>query len=269
MLVAGPATSRCCSTSSSQAPDAARATAREAELRRSTCPSATPRRSSTSGRPPAGSTGTPAGVCEAQRALGHACRWPSSRRPPRGSPARAWRSTPPGLRRGDPRRPAHLDARVRGAVGARGHVLREGETLRNPELGDALELLGREGAEPFYRGEIAAAVCDWLGDARRLALRAATSPATRRSSASRCGSRYRDREILTNPPPSAGGTLLAYALGAARPRALAAGAGRRSSTAMAAAQAERTAEFLEGLDRGRLPRALPLAAASARRRTSR
>ena len=68
-----------------------------------------------------------------------------------------------------------------------GHVLREGELLRNPELGDALSLLGQEGAEPFYRGDIAAAVCDWLSRARRLARRARSSPATARSSASPCG----------------------------------------------------------------------------------
>src|SRR5205823_4478851 len=58
---------------------------------------------------------------------------------------------------------------------------------------------------------------------------------------------YRDREILTNPPPSAGGTLLAYALalldrGSSPPRLSGVVA------AMAAAQAERTPEFVEGLD---------------------
>jgi len=41
-------------------------------------------------------------------------------------------------------------------------VLREGERLHNPELGEALERLGAEGAEPFYGGDIAGAVCDWL-----------------------------------------------------------------------------------------------------------
>src|ERR1700733_4394763 len=45
-----------------------------------------------------------------------------------------------------------------------GHVLREGEVLRNPELGDALERLGAEGAGPFYAGDIAAAVSGWLGE---------------------------------------------------------------------------------------------------------
>src|ERR1700676_3733108 len=43
-----------------------------------------------------------------------------------------------------------------------GRILGEGELLRNPELGDALERLGQEGAEPFYRGDVASAVCNWL-----------------------------------------------------------------------------------------------------------
>ena len=38
----------------------------------------------------------------------------------------------------------------------------EGEVLRNAELGDALELLAADGPEPFYRGDIAVAVCEWL-----------------------------------------------------------------------------------------------------------
>jgi gamma-glutamyltranspeptidase/glutathione hydrolase len=57
---------------------------------------------------------------------------------------------------------------------------------------------------------------------------------------------YRDREVLTNPPPSAGGTLLAYALGlldrGPAPPTLAG-----MVRAMAAAQSERTAQFVEGL----------------------
>ncbi len=126
-----------------------------------------------------------------------------------------------------------------------GHVLREGERLRNPELGDALDRLGAEGAEPFYRGDIAAAACDWLtahgGSLTREDL--ADYHAIEREPV-RIG--YRDREILTNPPPSAGGTLLAYALalldrGSAPPTL--SGVVR----AMAAAQSERTPRFLSGL----------------------
>jgi gamma-glutamyltranspeptidase / glutathione hydrolase len=126
-----------------------------------------------------------------------------------------------------------------------GRVLREGELLRNPELGDALELLGAEGAEPFYRGEIAEAVRAWLWerggslDAAELAAYAAIVREPVRV-------RYRDRVVLTNPPPSAGGALLAYSLAlldrGARPPPLAG-----VLEAMELAQAERTAEFVTGL----------------------
>src|SRR5260370_398912 len=43
-----------------------------------------------------------------------------------------------------------------------GHILREGDLLRNPELGEALLRLAQDGPVPFYQGDIAAAVCDWL-----------------------------------------------------------------------------------------------------------
>jgi gamma-glutamyltranspeptidase / glutathione hydrolase len=126
-----------------------------------------------------------------------------------------------------------------------GHVLREGETLRNPELGDALRRLGEEGAEPFYRGDIAAAVCDWLR-AHGGALCGENLAGYRAVERAPVSVRYRDREVLTNPPPSAGGTLLAYALalldrGPAPPRL------SDVVEAMAAAQGERTPEFVEGL----------------------
>ncbi len=126
-----------------------------------------------------------------------------------------------------------------------GAVLREHEVMRNPELAHALERLGSEGAEPFYRGDIAAAVSGWLeergGSVTREALagyRALSRQPARMS--------YRDRLLLTNPPPAAGGTLLAYALGlldgSPGPPTL-----EQVVTAMEAAQGERTPAFLEGL----------------------
>src|SRR5581483_8244055 len=42
----------------------------------------------------------------------------------------------------------------------RGTLLAEGDVVRQPELADALELLAREGAAPFYTGEIAAAIVE-------------------------------------------------------------------------------------------------------------
>jgi gamma-glutamyltranspeptidase / glutathione hydrolase len=126
-----------------------------------------------------------------------------------------------------------------------GHVLQEGELLRNPELGDALALLGEEGAEPFYRGEIAAAVCDWMA-ARGAALSSENLACYSAVAREPVGVRYRDREVLTNPPPSAGGTLLAYALALLDRGPAPPGLGDVVA-AMGAAQVQRTPEFVEGL----------------------
>jgi gamma-glutamyltranspeptidase/glutathione hydrolase len=126
-----------------------------------------------------------------------------------------------------------------------GTVLGEGETIRNPELADALELLAREGAEPFYRGEVAAAVCAWLSE-RGGSLSCDDLAAYEAVAREPVHVAYRDREILSNPPPSAGGILIAYVLGLLdrepSPPTL-----RSVLAAMAAAQSERTAEFLDGL----------------------
>ncbi len=92
-----------------------------------------------------------------------------------------------------------------------GRTLREGETFRFPELAEALERFAAEGAAPFYRGEVAAALSDLVlergGTLGRedLAAYAAIERAPVRAP-------FRGTEVLTNPPPSAGGTLIAYAL---------------------------------------------------------
>ncbi len=126
-----------------------------------------------------------------------------------------------------------------------GRILREGERLRNPELGDALLLLGKEGAGPFYRGDVAAAVCAWLW-ALGGSLSTEDLAGYRAVEREPVKMAYRDREVLTNPPPSAGGTLLAYALALLNrgptPPTL-----RGVVQAMAAAQSERTPEFVDGL----------------------
>jgi gamma-glutamyltranspeptidase/glutathione hydrolase len=126
-----------------------------------------------------------------------------------------------------------------------GQVLREGELLRNPDLGDALDLLGSDGAEPFYRGDVARAVCEWLGT-RGGSLSTAELASYRAIEREPVNVSYRDRTVLTNPPPSAGGTLLAYSLalldrGPQSPRL------QDVLVAMESAQGERTPEFVEGL----------------------
>jgi gamma-glutamyltranspeptidase / glutathione hydrolase len=127
----------------------------------------------------------------------------------------------------------------------RGHPPRPGEVLREPALADALERLGAEGAEPFYTGDVATAVSERVC-ALDGTLTRADLAAYRAVPRDPVHVRYRGREVLTNPPPSAGGTLLAYALalldrtpGPPDPLAIVA--------AMERAQAERTPAFLSGL----------------------
>ncbi|MGA8744494.1 MAG: gamma-glutamyltransferase [Solirubrobacterales bacterium] len=126
-----------------------------------------------------------------------------------------------------------------------GHTLREGEVLRFPELADALERFGSEGAEPFYRGEIAAALSDYtvrgggtLGPTDLAAYEAVRRRPIRIP--------FRGAEVLTNPPPSSGGILIAFCLG------LLERLGERSGpeqlvAAMGAANSRRGKEFARAL----------------------
>ena len=92
-----------------------------------------------------------------------------------------------------------------------GVPLQVGDTHRDPALADALERLAAEGPAPFYTGDVAAAVSDWILARGGLLTRAdlAAYAAVAREPV-RIG--YRGLTVLTNPPPSAGGILLARAL---------------------------------------------------------
>ncbi len=126
-----------------------------------------------------------------------------------------------------------------------GRLLRAGESLRQPELGDALERLGSEGARPFYEGDIATAIVDWLAERGGLVTRADLS-AYEVVDREPVRVSYRGREVLTNPPPSAGGILIARALamldGAPAPPSVV-----QLIDVMESTQSERTPEFLAGL----------------------
>jgi gamma-glutamyltranspeptidase / glutathione hydrolase len=127
-----------------------------------------------------------------------------------------------------------------------GRVVRAGDVVRQPELADALERLGAEGPGPFYRGDIAAAIAEWLAArggivcASDLAAYSAVDREPIRVS-------YRGREVVTNPPPSAGGILIAHALSLLDASAAVPGLVQVVET-MERTQSERTPEFLEGLD---------------------
>jgi gamma-glutamyltranspeptidase / glutathione hydrolase len=121
-------------------------------------------------------------------------------------------------------------------------VLREGEVFRDFELAETIERLGAEGAAPFYSGDIAAAVAEFQAG-RGGALGADDLARYETVIREPLLVPYRGRDVLTNPPPNAGGILLAFALsrltGDVSPGALAA--------VMQLAQAERTPEFVDGL----------------------
>jgi gamma-glutamyltranspeptidase/glutathione hydrolase len=134
---------------------------------------------------------------------------------------------------------------ARAQFAPQGPALRAGELFRSAELADTIARFGAEGAAPFTTGDLAAAAADWVGrhggtlSAADLAEYEAIAREPARVS-------YRGRTVLTNPPPSAGGTLLALALarldatdGVPAPADL--------LDAMACAQAARTPEFDAGL----------------------
>jgi gamma-glutamyltranspeptidase / glutathione hydrolase len=134
---------------------------------------------------------------------------------------------------------------ARGLYAPAGRTLREGETFRFPALAEALERFGAEGAEPFYRGDVAAALSDHVlahGGTLGAGDLAAYEAVERRPI--RIG--FRGTEVLTNPPPSSGGILVAYCLG------LLERLGERSGpeeivAAMGAANAARGEAFAEAL----------------------
>ena len=128
---------------------------------------------------------------------------------------------------------------------AEGQLGREGDELHLPELGDLLDRLGAEGPGFLYGGDVAAAASDYVLERGGLLTRAdlAAYEVLEREPARAA---YRGREVLTNPPPSSGGILIADALELLarldRPGHLPTLVG-----VMASVNAARDAEFLEGL----------------------
>jgi gamma-glutamyltranspeptidase / glutathione hydrolase len=135
-----------------------------------------------------------------------------------------------------------------------GRPLGEGDVFRFPECAEAWERFAAEGAEPFYRGEVAAALSAHvregggtlgptdLAEYEAIERRPIHAP-------------FRGAEVFTNPPPSSGGILIAYSLG------LLERLGERSGpeqlvAAMGAANEARGEEFAEGLYGEQLEQAL-------------
>jgi gamma-glutamyltranspeptidase/glutathione hydrolase len=87
-----------------------------------------------------------------------------------------------------------------------GRALEAGERLAIPELADTLDRIAAEGPECLYRGELAERI------AAHVPVTVEDLAAYRVIEREPLAVRYRDGTLLTNPPPSSGGRLLAVGL---------------------------------------------------------
>lgn len=127
-----------------------------------------------------------------------------------------------------------------------GNMPQIGERLFLPEFGEAIERLAQDGPDPFYTGEVAATISDYICEHGGTITRedfAAYSVEDRVPGETE----YRGRRIITNPPPSSGGLLIADSfvhLGASEAVGV-----PELVRAMDFANRGRDREFVEGLQR--------------------
>ena len=210
-----PAARRTCSTSSSRRRGRARPAASRPTLRADRRPLLGGRDPALQRRPAScGAYGNPLGIAQALEAL----RLDAARRPRRA------RRRAPRARASRSRRcrrflfevlePILAHTEERGDLRARRATCCDvGETIRHAGGGRPARAARRGGPGVPLRGRRRAArSSDWVLRARRAAHDARTSRPTEWSSASRRGRATTGREILTNPPPSSGGILIAYSL---------------------------------------------------------
>ncbi len=104
-----------------------------------------------------------------------------------------------------------LTAAGRALFKPEGSYLGEGDVYRNPDLATFLETLPADGEREFYQGELARRVAREMADGGGL-LTATDLAACRVIEREPLPIHYRGYRLLTNPPPSFGGSLLALAL---------------------------------------------------------
>jgi gamma-glutamyltranspeptidase / glutathione hydrolase len=125
-----------------------------------------------------------------------------------------------------------------------GAILTEGDSFRFPELAEALDRYGADGPEPFYTGEVGEALTGWVAEQGGTLSREdmAAYEAVEREPVRAA---FRGTDVLTNPPPSSGGILIAFCLALLERLG---DAGIEATVAvMRAAQESRGERFQEGL----------------------
>jgi gamma-glutamyltranspeptidase/glutathione hydrolase len=126
-----------------------------------------------------------------------------------------------------------------------GVLLGSGDTIRLPELGDLLGRLGAEGPGFLYTGDAGRAASDWVLERGGLVTPddLAAYDVIERAPVQVS---YHGREVLTNPPPSSGGILIADALGILE-RVQRDGDLETLAEVIASTNRARDQEFLDGL----------------------
>jgi len=102
-------------------------------------------------------------------------------------------------------------AEARAIYAPEGTLLETGETIRMPEVGDLIERLGADGPAFLYEGEHARAVSEWVLE-HGGTITEEDLAGYRVIEREPARAHYHGRDILTNPPPSSGGILIAYSL---------------------------------------------------------
>jgi gamma-glutamyltranspeptidase/glutathione hydrolase len=92
-----------------------------------------------------------------------------------------------------------------------GSRLQPGDLLVLPDLGRTLEQIAAEGAAAMYRGELAASIAATIESGGGL-LTTADLEAYRVIWREPVQTRYLGHDVISNPPPSSGGVLIAYGL---------------------------------------------------------
>jgi gamma-glutamyltranspeptidase/glutathione hydrolase len=127
-----------------------------------------------------------------------------------------------------------------------GNMPQVGELLMLPEFGDAIERFAQEGPDPFYGGEVGQKIADYVCEHGGTLTREDLA-AYRVEDRTPGETEYRGRRVVTNPPPSSGGLLIADSLAhlsAAEDVGVA-----ELVAAMDFANRGRDREFVEGLSR--------------------
>ena len=147
-----------------------------------------------------------------------------------------------------------------GSADAPGKLVQAGERLVNPMLADALEAIAIEGADLFYRGEIAASLAADMAAGGHLT--AADLAGYRVEKRAPLSLDYRGVRILTNPPPSSGGTLVGFGLALLGAEDVGAGAASGSAARRSGAGAPGTATSGSATHLGRLAAVMEATAAA-------